>query len=105
MTYKLYFMFQNDSERFDPDGLRSYAKWVEPQLGGNCLKTGVEISDVADPINAQTIFMVQYKALLWFEFTDLHSCFDSFQPNFVEILDKMEEFVDIPPLIHGCHVD
>ena len=102
MTYKLYFMFGNDSKRFDPDGLRDYMKWVTPQLGGACLNTGAEFADL---VNTQPIFKHQYKALIWFEFADRNLCFDSFQPNFVEILDKMEEFVDIAPLIHGCYAD
>lgn len=102
MTYKLYFMYQKESKRLDIAGLREYVKWVEPQLGGNCLKTGVEVSDL---VETQPIFAHQYKALIWFEFADRDLCFDSFKPNFRGILDKMEDFVDIPPLIHGCFAD
>ena len=102
MTYKLYFMFQKDSGKFDAESLREYVKWVLPQLGGNCLAHGVELADL---INTQVIFDFQYKAIIWYEFKDRNICFDSFKPNFVEILDKMMEVTDVPPQIHGTYAD
>ena len=77
--------------------------WVKERLGDELLGYGCGHADFVD---TQPIFGTSFRGLVYFDFNDRISGFDSLnRHNFVEILDKQLDFTDTPPIIQGVFVD
>ena len=77
--------------------------WVKERLGDELLGYGCGHTDFVD---TQPIFGTSFRGLVYFDFNDRISGFDSLnRHNFVEILDKQLDFTDTPPIIQGVFVD
>lgn len=101
--YRVYFIYPKDAQRFDENGLRPYVDWVKERLGDELLGYGCGHADFVD---TQPIFGTSFRGLVYFDFNDRISGFDSLnRHNFVEILDKQLDFTDTPPIIQGVFVD
>lgn len=101
--YRVYFIYPKDAKRFDENGLRPYVNWVKERLGDELLGYGCGHADFVD---TQPIFGTNFRGLVYFDFNDRISGFDSLnRHNFVEILDKQLDFTDTPPIIQGVFVD
>lgn len=101
--YRVYFIYPKDAKRFDENGLRLYVDWVKERLGDELLGYGCGHADFVD---TQPIFGTSFRGLVYFDFNDRISGFDSLnRHNFVEILDKQLDFTDTPPIIQGVFVD
>lgn len=101
--YRVYFIYPKDTKRFDENGLRPYVDWVKERLGDELLGYGCGHADFVD---TQPIFGTSFRGLVYFDFNDRISGFDSLnRHNFVEILDKQLDFTDTPPIIQGVFVD
>lgn len=101
--YRVYFIYSKDAKRFDENGLRPYVDWVKERLGDELLGYGCGHADFVD---TQPIFGTSFRGLVYFDFNDRISGFDSLnRHNFVEILDKQLDFTDTPPIIQGVFVD
>lgn len=100
--YRVYFIYPKDAKRFDENGLRPYVDWVKERLGDELLGEDGH----ADFVDTQPIFGTSFRGLVYFDFNDRISGFDSLnRHNFVEILDKQLDFTDTPPIIQGVFVD
>lgn len=103
MKYRLYFVFPAAPAlapaRFDPQGFVAYYHWLKALIGDNAIGGGFGMADLAE---TQPIFGNDYTGLFYFDFTDRLLSFDSIDKHgFVDVLDKMLEFTDIPPVMQG----
>jgi len=102
--YRLYFVYPASDipimpNFFEPEGFLKYYNWLKELLAGDILGSGVGMADLAE---TQPIFGNTYNALMYFDFTDRISAFDSIDKHgFVDVLDKMLEFTDTPPVMQG----
>ena len=106
MIYRLYFIFPGPPLplpifRFDPEGMKNYYFWLKDLLGTDALGGGIGIADLE---STQPIFGNDERGLIYFDFTDRITAFDSIDKHgFVGVLDKMLEFTDIPPVLQGVY--
>lgn len=101
--YRVYFIFPMDSTRFDGEGLKQYVSWAKEKIGEECLAAGAGLADLAE---TQPIFGNSFKALAYFDFAERISGFDAMdRAGLVEILDKMLDFTDKPPILQGVFMD
>jgi len=102
--YRLYFVYPASDipimpNFFEPEGFLKYYNWLKELLAGDILGSGVGMADLAE---TQPIFGNTYNALMYFDFTDRISAFDSIDKHgFVDVLDKMLECTDTPPVLQG----
>lgn len=107
MIYRLYFVFPGPPSplmpaRFDPQGFVMYYHWLKALIAEDTLGGGFGMADLAE---TQPIFGNDYRGVFYFDFTDRLLAFDSIDKHgFVEVLDKMLEFTDIPPVMQGVYV-
>ena len=102
--YRLYFVYPAPPSPmipafFDPQGMINYYGWLKALLGNDCLGGGFGMADLAE---TQPIFGNDYRGIMYFDFADRLLAFDSIDKHgFVQVLDKMLEFTDIPPVMQG----
>jgi len=102
--YRLYFLYPAPDipimpAFFVPEGYKAYYDWLKDLLKDDLLGSGIGIADLAE---TQPIFGNTYNGIMYFDFADRITAFDSIDKHgFVEVLDKMLEFTDTPPVLQG----
>lgn len=104
MKYRLYFVYPAPEVPimpgfFEPDGLVKYYHWLKELLKDDLLGSGLGFADMAE---TQPIFGNTYNALMYLDFKGRLEAFDSIDKHgFVDVLDRMLEFTDTPPVLQG----
>jgi hypothetical protein len=102
--YRIYFMIPVTTEMYDHDGFKAWADFVAERVSPECLEYGVGYADLFE---TQPIWTNTYKGIAYFDFVGRIEGFDALNKNkqLPELLDKMLDFTNVPPLIQGVFFD